>query len=225
MSESKQIIYILVGKGSKPLAGYTNLTGTFSEICLNCLKEVNPDSSAAINLDSGYRIFYINENSITYLLMTTGDYPKETAIGCLESVKKEFQSNYAGRDFDSESDFGLNSDFSPLLELKFNFYNENTDVTDELVKKVKDEMNRMKDQVVNALELMNERGDNINIVCEKADKLMEDSEVMKVKAKAVRKSECKKKVMLYGGISLAVLIIIYVIICIVCKSFTFQCSD
>ena len=157
--------------------------------------------------------------------MTTKDYPKETAIGCLESIKKEFQSNYTGRDFDSESDFGLDSDFSHILELKFNFYNEYTDVSDELIVKVKNQMNRLEEQVKSTLILMNKRGEKLDGISEKAENLKDNSYTMKVKANAARRGECKKKVMLYGGIVLVLLLIIYAIICIVCKSFTFQCSD
>ena len=226
MSESsKKIIYILVGKDDLPLAGYSLYNGNFIESCVKFLKDVTKESSAQIRTESDYKMFYINENSITYLIMTTNDYPKETAIGCLESIKKEFQSSYPESDFFSEARFGLNNEFSPKLEMKFNYYNENPDCPDEIIKKLQDEVNNMKDVVINSLELLNERGGKMDIVAEKANNMAEDSEAFKVKAKNVRKSESKRKILIILGLILAVLVIAYAITCVVCGSMTFKCSS
>lgn len=220
---SKKIIYALIGKGIKPLCGYSNYTGTFQQVCINYLRNVGPDSSAAVKLDTDYILYYMNENNITYLIMTDATYPKEPAIGCLESIKKEFQSTYPGRDFDSEQSFGLDSEFSTKLRMKFDYFNENTDVSSEATGRLKEEMSKMKDEVISASGLLNERGEKIQVISKKAEELTSDSNTFYRNAKRVRKAECMKKVKLYGGIALAGLIVLYVIICISCQSFTFQC--
>ena len=75
MSENK-IINILIAKGTLPLAGYTENRGDFVQICESMLSKVEKDNSAAINLGTGYSIFYINENDITFLLMANSTFPK-----------------------------------------------------------------------------------------------------------------------------------------------------
>ena len=224
MSENR-IIHILIAKDQKPLASYSENTGDFIEMCENMLSKVEKESSAAINLGNGYSIFYINENEITFLLMANSLFPKATAIGCIESIKKEFQSKFIGRDFNSEQIYGLNEDFNDVLQAKFEFFNENTEVTSEAIANLKEEMLRMKDEVIEASGLLNQRGGIMDSVSEKAQSLVESSENLRARANQVKKAEKKKKILVSLGISLALLIIIYLIICIVCGSLTFQCGS
>ena len=223
MSENK-IIYILIAKDQTPLAGYSELTGDFIQTCENMLTNVKKESSAAISLGNGFTIFYINENNITYLIMTGSLFPKSTAIGCIESIKKEFQSTFIGRDFSSETDYGLNEDFKDKLQMKYQFFNENTDVSSETVQNLKSEMIRMKDEVLQASGLLNQRGNEINSMTVKAESLAIGSEDFKKRATQLKKKEKKKKLYLYIGLSLAILLIIYFIICSICQNFTFNCS-
>ena len=72
-----KIIYSLVAKYDKPLAEYSNFTGTFNEACLNMLKKIENNTSKAIQIDD-YIIFYINENGITFMIMTGKRYPKQS---------------------------------------------------------------------------------------------------------------------------------------------------
>ena len=223
MSENK-IINILIAKDKKPLAGYSEHTGDFVQTCESMLSKVKKESSAAISLENGYTIFYINENDITFLLMANSLFPKSTAIGCIESIKKEFQSTYIGRDFDNELEYGLNEDFKEKLKMKYQFFNENTDVSSETVQNLKSEMMRMKDEVLQASGLLNQRQEEINNMTEKAESLAISSDEHKKGATYVKKKEKSKKIYLIIGLILLILIIIYFLICMACQSFTFQCS-
>ena len=58
MSESKaRIIYALVAKGVMPLSGYSNFTGTFDQWCIGYLKNIGPNSSAAVKLENDYILY------------------------------------------------------------------------------------------------------------------------------------------------------------------------
>ena len=224
MSDHK-IIYILIAKDKLPLAGYSEHTGDFIQTCEGILDKVKTDSSAAINLNTGFTIFYTNENDITYLIMANSLYPKATAIGCIESIKKEFQSTYMGRDFDSEQEYGLNEDFQPKLKMKYEYFNENTEVSSEVVNNLKTEMIKMRDEVLEASGLLNVRNDTLNVTNVKAESLFKDSESHKKRAVTVKKTEKKKKILIIIGIVVAVLVILYFIICMICGNFTFDCSS
>ena len=217
-----KIIYALVAKGVKPLSSYSNFTGTFDQICINYLQKIGPDSSAAVKTDNDYIIYYINQNNITYLIMAENSYPKEAAIGCLESIKKEFQNAYPNRSFEEEEKFGLDNEFQVKLRMKFDYFNANQDVSNESLGQLKDEMSKMKDEVLNASGLLNERGEKMKILDEKADSLSRSSNNFYQQSKRVRRAEMMKKLQLYGGIACAVLIVIYIIICIACSP-TFKC--
>ena len=219
---SNSIIYALVGYGGKPLASYSEFKGTFQKTCQNYLHSIEANSSGGYRVDD-YFIFYINENGISYLIMTDINYSKGSALSCLESIKKEFLSSFADVDLDSVEEFGLEKDFKAKLKMKYEYYNENKNVINESTQKLLDEIFKMKEDVINASDFLNEREDKLNNVNNKAEKLAESSYKYKTSATKVRKSTQKKKVWIILGIVLAVLVIVYSICAIKCQSFYFQC--
>ena len=225
MADTKgKIIYALIAKGVVPLVGYSNFTGTFDQACIKYLQNVKPNSSAAVKLDSDYIFYYLNESNITYLLMTDNLYPKEAALGCLESIKKEFQSSYNENDIDTSSQFALNNGFQTKLRMKFDYFNANTDVSNEAIGRLKDEMSKMKDEVLNASGLIDERGGKVKALGDKSDNLSRDSNSFYRASKRVKRAEMMKRIKLYATIGCVILLIIYIITCFVCGSLVFNCS-
>ena len=224
MSEKPKIINILIAKGNTPLASYSEHTGEFIQQCESILSEVQENKSAFINLSNGYTVYYINENEITFLVMADTLFAQATIIACIESIKKEFQSAYRGRDFDSEAEYGLNDEFQNKLKMKYEYFNENEGTTSEIIQQLSTEMNKVKNQIIEAQYSLQERGDNINRTTEKASELLKESESHKSNAIKVRKGESKKKVWLWIGTIFIILLIIYFLVSIACKSFTFQCT-
>ena len=216
-----KIIYSLIAKNDKPLVEYSNFTGTFNQVCLNYLKDIEPNTSKALKVDD-FIIFYINENYLTFLIMTGKSYPKEAAIGCIQSIMKEFLSAYEGRDFDGELNFGLNEEFQPKLKLKFEKFNSNKEIVDERMENLKENLNLMKEEILNASGLLDNRGDKIRVLGEKADTLSRDSNTYYRQSKRVKQHEQCKRIKMIAGITVAVLIIIYFIIGITC-GFGFNC--
>ena len=184
---SNSIIYALVGYGEKPLAEYSEFKGTFHKTCHNYLHSVEKNSAGGYKLDD-YFIFYLNENGITYLIMTDMKYSKGSALACLESIKKEFVSTFPDTDFESAEEFALNKEFKPKLKMKYDYYNENKDVINESTQKLMDEIFKMKDDVINASDLLNERGDKLSEVKDKAGNLAKHSYKYKSSATKVKKS-------------------------------------
>ena len=219
---SNSIIYALVGYGEKPLAAYSEFKGTFHKTCQNYLHSVENNSSGGYKLDD-YFIFYLNENGITYLIMTDMKYSKGSALACLESIKKEFESTFPDTDFESAEEFALNKEFKPKLKMKYDYYNENKDVINESTQKLMDEIFKMKDDVINASDLLNERGDKLSEVKDKAGNLAEHSYKYKSAATKVKKSTSRKKIKIIIGIIAAVLVLVFFIIISIC-GWKFQCS-
>ena len=216
-----KIIYMLIAKNEKPLVEYSYYSGTFNQVCLNYLKKIEPNSSKALKVDD-FMLFYINENYITYMLMSGKFYPKEGALGCLQSIKREFASTYEGRDFDGELNYGLNDEFREKLKLKFEYFNEHKEVTDDKLEQLRDDLALMKDEILNASGLLDDRGDKIKVLDDKAEILSRDSNAYYRQSKRVRRAEQCKKIKLYIGLSLAALLVIYFIIGITC-GFGFKC--
>ena len=90
-------------------------------------------------------------------------------------------------------------------------------------KRAKQEKASMKEEVLEASGLLNQRDEELNRMTVKAQSLALDSESHKKTATQVKKTENKKKIYLYLGIVIIGLLIIYFITCMVCGCFTFDC--
>ena len=211
MDEDLKIIYILIGFESKPLAGYGEFEGEFIQICERQLKNCKENNSACIT-HNDYKIYYQNENKITYLIMTVPSYPMPAAVACIEGLRKEIGAELSGRDLEGMKDYGLNSELKEKLKMKYEYYTENTEIVDEKLEELKKEMMKFKDEVVKAADALNERGDLLEEMQAKATNLVNDSYEFKDKATQVRKTECKKKVIYIVVIAVIVVVIIGIII-------------
>jgi hypothetical protein len=222
MSDQKNLILVMIASGKKPLSAYTPYTGESLQICEAFLSKVVKNSTSAVNFGS-YIIYYVNEENITYLIMTMPDYPKPTAIGCIESIRKEVKDIVYNINLDEQKDYGLDDQLKEKLKMKYEFFNENTEVTSEALEKLKIELQIMKDEVYKANEQLMIRSEKINEMENKAEEMVEESKKLRQGAIKVNKKESKRRIWLYIVIILVILGIIYGIICVSCGSFVFEC--
>ena len=212
----KKIIYILIGSGRKPLAGYGQYQGEFIQVCENQLGRCKPNQSACINTGD-YKIFYMNENNVTYLLMTMPIYPLSAAVACIESLKKELAEELGKINLNDVGDYGLNNKLKEKLRLKLEYYNENTDIVSDSLQKLKNKMIEYKDEVLKAAESLNERGEYLNEMQNKASDLENSSFKYRDLAGDVRRKECRKKACTIGiicGVVGAIILIIVLCVCL-----------
>ena len=214
--DNKKIIYILIGSGRKPLAGYGQYQGEFIQVCEDQLGRCKSNQSACINTGD-YKIFYMNENNVTYLLMTMPIYPLSAAVACIESLKKELADELGKINFNDVGDYGLNNKLKEKLRLKLEYYNENTDIVSDSLQNLKKKMMEYKDEVLKAAESLNERGEYLNEMQNKASDLENSSFKYRDLAKDVRRKECRKKACTIGiicGVVGAIILIIVLCVCL-----------
>ena len=215
--ENKKLLYILIGSGPKPLAGYGEKTGDFVRECENQLGRCQKNKSASITFEN-CKIFYENVDNVTYLLMTMPAYPLSAGVSCIESLKKEFSTELHGRNFSVVDNYGLNKEMKQRLKMKFDYYNENTEIVSEKIENLKGVMNQYQIQVSKAAKELNERGELLNEMQNKARDLENDSFNFKKGAIKVRKVECSKKVWSIVAIIVVILIVVLIIVLAVMPS-------
>ena len=167
----------------------------------------------------------MDDDNITYLIMTNSIYPKPTAIGCLDSIKKELNLILKTKNLSSIREYGLNSELNEKLKMKYEYFNKNTNVSSDTIGKLKQELTKMKEAVYDANEKLLIRGEKIDIMENKAIHLEGTAREYKQGAIKVRKSVSGRRICLYAGIIVLLLVIVYIIISLVCKSWVFKCGS
>ena len=207
------IIYGLIAQNNKPLCDYSEYKGTFTSICIRTLPKCS-NERGLLTIQNAYNIFYRNENGITFLYLCENSFPQEAAIVCLDKTIEEFFKNFSTQtDYSNEPQYCLNNQFQRKLFEKMQKYNSNSNILDENINELKENLLSMNKQVIESSELVNERGDQIQLIVEKAEKLSQDSNNFADTTKRVKRLEKWRKIKMYiiiGGIILALILLIYI---------------
>ena len=203
------IIYGIIAKDSKPLCEYSEYVGSISSVCIKAIAMCKEQQGVLTY--EGYNMFYENKSNLIFMLMCEKGYPEETAFKCIENIVNEFQTTFtSSSEYDNVPQYSLNKQFQQKLRMYMEKYNDpknqktNVDIlTDKLLS--------MHRQVLDTADIVNERGEQINLIVSKSDQLSRDSFTFKKTAEKVKNIEKWRKIKLYGTIILVLLIIIIAI--------------
>jgi len=217
------IIYALVSFGEKPLAQYSTFQGQFLEIFQKNLNSIEAHTSRGFKIDDNYMIYYINENNITYLIIADLKFSKASALSFLKNIEKEFLSVYADTDLNTVEKFGLDEEFKEILKKKYEYYNERKEITDETLENYKDQIIKLCDRILDASSLLDDRAEKLSILDNKHERLTKENVKYYKSSKRVKKERKKRIIYISVGITIAILVILYVLLSIICGSWIFQC--
>lgn len=215
------IIYVLAAQGTKVLCDYTNYSGNVDKFCISILKRVPQNSRGSYEYDENYSFHFLNADGMTYLTMCEKNYPQTSAIQFLESIKKELEESH-GTNFNSMTQYELNPVFKEKLAMKMEYYNTNKDNTQDNIALLKNSIINIKDDLLKDDELLNQRGEKIQLIVEKASNLAVHSDTYYNSAKSVKRNYWWKKMKLTIILSIIGLIAIFVIVLIACGGFNFS---
>ena len=200
------IIYGIIAKDSKPLCEYSEYIGSISSVCIKAIAMCKEQQGVLTY--EGYNMYYENHFNLIFLLMCEKGYPEETAFTCIKNIVNEFQQTFpSSSSYDNTPQYSLNKQFQQKLRMYMEKYNDpknqktNVDIlTDKLLS--------MHRQVLDTADIVNERGEQINLIVSKSEQLSRDSYTFKKTAEKVKNIERWRKIKLYGTIILIFVIII-----------------
>ena len=176
MLNEKSIFYILIGTYKKPLASYCRIKSeeitSQAESFLNkgfAKKEINRTKF------NNYCIFSQEVNNITYIVLTTNNFPLPAGASCVESLIKDIGPLLQGRNFKKIKKYGLNDELSKIIKTKFDFFNENTDYISEEHYTLKNELTKQRDYIFQAAQHYDERRNYLDEITKKQKDLEADS--------------------------------------------------
>ena len=213
----KKILIILIGSGKKPLANYSQYQSKeFVSITESMLKGNKITKELKIIKQDEMHIYSQEVNNISYIVLTTDKFALTAGAGCIESLINEIGPLLQGRNFNKIKDYGLNDELKEKLKMKFEYFNENPDFISSEHEAMKNEITRNRDMLFKASESLNERGNILQYMENKAKILENDSYNYKEASKKFRETECtrKKNIITYivlGAIILGLIILIIVL--------------
>ena len=174
MDDYAEIMYLLIGRGPQPLAGYYLYKGVWVGMCEKEL--INCRNNYSDCIEQGYyKLFYLSENDFTYMIMTTSEYPKKAAFHCLESMKNDFYKKLRKKNYSHIEDYGLNKEFKDKLKAKYDYYSDNPEEGDEKLKAQKKEQMKLQEETKKLSRALNKRKEKLSSLENRSSKLSADS--------------------------------------------------
>lgn len=125
-----------------------------------------------------YYFHYINSTNyginLTFMCMCDNKLSQDTAFSYLEELKNQLIETFSTREIDTAIAYSLNDKFRESIKGKMNYYNAHLNDSDN-VSKLKKGVIDYKDTVMQANDVLMERGEKINLIVKKADNLRQES--------------------------------------------------
>lgn len=186
------IVYALVSRGKTVLAEFTMTSGNFPTVTRVLLSKIASVDAKMSYVYDKHVFHYIVEDGLTYLCMADQKTRRRVAFAFLEDAKIRFRGQYA-QIMHKAPAFTMNTDFGPLLERQMAYYNTGSDD----ITKVKSQLDDVKNVMVENIEKVLERGEKIELLVDKTDRLNEQAFKFEKTSRQLRNALFWRKLKVY----------------------------
>lgn len=191
------IIYSVVARGTTILAEHTSTstsTTNAPQVASLILDKITPEDSSKLTYVYGdHLVHYITTSGtseipdgVTYLCISSDTGGRRVPFLFLTSVQTAFTEQYSEHDIESAPPYGLNS-FAKTLKTQMEWADggaKNPGM--DKGKEVREEMNAVKDVMVQNIERVLERGERIDLLVNKTDHMNQTAFAFRQRSTALR---------------------------------------
>ena len=157
-----------------------------------------------------YVFHYIVENGICYLCMSDEKNKHRLPFAFLEDVKTLFVQKFGNEVPQTAIAFSMNEEFSSTIEQRMIFFNsDDADRAIDNIGQVKSQIDEVKDVMVRNIEQVLERGEKIELLVDKTDRLNQQAFRFESSSRALRRAMWWKKMKCYAIIGVISVMVIY----------------
>jgi vesicle-associated membrane protein 7 len=209
------LIYAMVAYSRTVLAEYSPNTGNFTDIARQLVREIPLHSHKKSYAAKNMVFHYMAEDSgLIFMCMADADFGHRVPFMFLDDTRSKFLSQF-GRTYQSAGEGSLNDTFSRTLSSQMNYYNTSPDA--DKARRVKEEIDSVKDIMIQNIDKVLERGDKIEVLVQETDRLQTQSYSFQTKSSQMKRSLWWKNVKLWlciGGIFILIVAVILIIVLI-----------
>lgn len=226
------IVYGLIAVGQTVLAEHTStsVTGNFPTVTRVLLDKIpNHDGKMTYQYDN-YNFHYVCENGICYLCMSDnnqgsafGGVRHRIPFAFLVDMKERFVTIYGTEAPLQAIAFSYNEEFSRTIEDRMNYYNsDQADRSIDNIGLVKGQIEDVKDVMVQNIERVLERGEKIELLVDKTDRLTQQAFRFESSSRRLQQAMYYKKIRCYIAIGFSIALLILVGSASMCGGITFH---
>jgi len=207
------ILYALVARGKTVLAEYTFTSGNFPTITRVLLGKIVDEDGKMSYVYDQHVFHYIIENHIIYMCMCDDMNKRRIPFGFLEDIRQRFKATYGER-AQTAIAFAMSDDFGRTMQKQMDFFNGSSADT---FAQVNSKLDDVKNVMVQNIEMVLERGEKLELLVDKTDKLNSEAFKFQKSSKQLKNAMLWRRFQLYLLIFVIVGIIIFIICAVACN--------
>ncbi|KAF9002570.1 VAMP/synaptobrevin-like protein [Cyathus striatus] len=218
------LIHALVAKGNTILAEHQADKRDFSQATQTILSKIPPNNSKLTYVWEQYLFHYISEGGYTYLVMADDSAGRRMPFAFLNELQEKFTSIPSSSSTDGTPPaYALQGTFGPTIAALVNTYNTSPP-TDELAR-AQNELNHVKDIMVQNVEQILSRGERIELLVDKTDVMAGQATAFRRGARTVRREMWWRNKKVVGLSVIVALILIWLFAAQFCGAGLNQCGS
>ncbi|KII85521.1 hypothetical protein PLICRDRAFT_319270 [Plicaturopsis crispa FD-325 SS-3] len=212
------LIHALVARGSTILAEHQAGKRDFSQATQTILSKIPPNNSKLTYVWENFLFHYISDGGFTYLVMADDAAGRRMPFAFLGDLQHKPSSSSSG----SLPGYGLQGTFSPVIADLMTTYNT-APPADEL-QRAQNELNQVKDIMVQNVEQILSRGERIELLVDKTDTMANQGTAFRRGARSVRRQMWWKNKKILGLCVLVGLVLLWIFVAQFCGAGLNQCG-
>ncbi|KAB2007717.1 hypothetical protein ERO13_A10G045100v2 [Gossypium hirsutum] len=211
----KSLIYAFVSRGGVILAEYTEYSGNFNSIALQCLQKLPSSNNKFTYNCDGHTFNYLVDNGYTYCVVADESAGRQVPIAFLERIKDDFVSKYDNGKAATAPANSLNKEFGPKLKEHMQYCMEHPEEISKLAK-VKAQVSEVKGVMMENIEKVLDRGEKIELLVDKTENLHNQAQDFRSTGTKIRRKmwlQNMKIKLIVLGILIALILIIVLSVC------------
>mmetsp|Transcript_1495 Transcript_1495/g.2815 ORF Transcript_1495/g.2815 Transcript_1495/m.2815 type:complete len:224 (+) Transcript_1495:163-834(+) len=219
------IVYALVSRQKTVLAEYTatSATGNFPTVTRVLLAKIPPVDGRMTYVYDEYTFHYVVEGGICFLCMSDEQNKHRVPFAFLQDMKDLFTQKYGMEVPQLAIAFSLNEEFSRIIKERMEYYNNAGSAVDNLAA-VKNQIEDVKGVMVENIERVLERGEKIELLVDKTDRLNQQAFKFEASSRNLRRAMWWKNVRWAAFLAVAGGFLIFFVASLFCGSDFHKCK-
>ncbi|KAJ7069941.1 VAMP/synaptobrevin-like protein [Mycena amicta] len=217
------LIHALVARGSNILAEHQAGKRNFSQATEKILSKIPPNDSKLTYVWEEFLFHYISEGGFTYLVMADDSAGRRMPFAFLADLQRKFlgaPSSSASSDMPAH---GLQGSFSPTIAALMHTYN--TAPPADALAQAQNELNQVKNIMVQNVEQILSRGERIELLVDKTDVMAGQATAFRRGARSVRRQMWWRNSKITALCFLVGLVFLWILVAQFCGAGLNQCSS
>ncbi|MCO5608804.1 hypothetical protein L7F22_063021 [Adiantum nelumboides] len=211
----QSLIYSFVARGTVVVAEYSQFTGNFSAIAVQCLQKLPTNNTKFTYTCDQHTFNYLVDEGFTYMVVADEAIGRQLPFAFLERVKEDFKRRFGGGKADTAVAHSLDREFGPKLKDHMQYCVDHPEEMNKLAK-VKAQVSEVKGIMMENIEKVLDRGEKIELLVDKSENLRFQADNFQKQGKQLRRRmwlQNMKVKLVVLGIVVVLILIIWLSIC------------